>query len=372
MKSHFLAGRSAIVSRARAACSIVSVALAAAIPALAQAQLAPPASGLINPRAIVFSPVTGKVYAVDTSHNAVLIYNDASKQTHSVKVGAEPVSIAINTANGAAYVANEGDGTVSVIDANTDAVTATVPIGSRPYSIAVNSLTGKVYATHTFDDRLTILDGATNTATSLKTGSTDLISINSATNTIYLLGYEGGTVVVVDGARQTMHKLEAGMHAWGMTLNNQDGALYIARVGNASVTSLKNSAAVDLPAGAIPCAIALNSKTHTLYVANYGDNSVSVIDPDTGRSIATVRVGLRPKAVAFDPKRNLVFSANTNDNSITVIDAKNYAVLATLPAGKNPYALAVVPGSSNLYVANETDGNSSTVVDLSRISNPAP
>src|SRR5579863_4892779 len=67
-------------------------------PPMAQAQLSKPSSGLINPRAIVFSPVTKKVYTVDTDHNAVQIYSDESKQAHRVPVGAAPVSIAVNAA----------------------------------------------------------------------------------------------------------------------------------------------------------------------------------------------------------------------------------------------------------------------------------
>src|SRR5271166_1715400 len=87
----------------------------------AQAQLQPgvPRSGLINPRVIAFSPATGKVYAVDTNHGAVNIYSDADAQMHSVKVGAEPVSVAVNTKSGRAYVANGGDGTVTVLDGKT-------------------------------------------------------------------------------------------------------------------------------------------------------------------------------------------------------------------------------------------------------------
>src|SRR5580698_4186059 len=132
--------------------------LISALTVTAQTGPAKPASGLINPRAIAFSPATGKVYAVDSSHGTVQIYNDAHQQMRSVKVGSEPVSIAVNKASGAVYVANGGDGTVSVLDGKSDAVLATIPVGSHPYSIAANTTTGKVYVTHTFGNELSILD----------------------------------------------------------------------------------------------------------------------------------------------------------------------------------------------------------------------
>jgi YVTN family beta-propeller protein len=375
MKFGFPTGLLQILRGATFAWFILAGALTmAAHPIMAQRTEGKPSSGLINPRAIAFSPATGKVYAVDTSRGAVQIYNDALRQTSRVKVGAEPVSIAVNETNGRVYVANAGDGTVTVLDGNSDEVLATIPVGSHPYSIAANATTGKVYITHTFGDELSILDGGTNTVTSLKTGSHDLIAINARTDTIYLLGYEGGTVSVVDGVHQSVRIREAGKHAWGLTLNEATGTLYATRIETAEVAALAEGSqvAATLAAGAIPCAIAVNSKADLLYVANYGDNTVTVVDADTGNARATVRVGDHPKGIAFDPDRKLVYVANTSSDSVTVIDAEHNAVLATLPAGKSPYALAVVPGSSRLYVANEVDDNSSTAIDLSAIRKPTP
>jgi YVTN family beta-propeller protein len=337
-------------------------------PMEAQAPLPAPGSGLINPRAIVFSPVTGKVYAVDTSHGAVTIYTDAGKPAHSVQVGAEPVSVAVNTSTGTAYVANAGDGTVSVIDGATDSVVATIPIGSHPYSIAADAVTGKVFVTHTYGDGTSMIDGATNKVTDLKTGSVDLIAINSQTGTVYLLGYGGG-VKVLDEATQKFVEQAVGRHAWGLTIDDSGGTVYVTRIENADLLALKSakSESLILHAGAIPCAIAVNAKAKLLYVANNGDNSVSVVDATNGHTKATIVVGDHPKGIAFDPVRNLVYVANAIGNSVTVIDAEKNEVVATLPAGRSPYALAVVPGSNRLYVANESDDNASTVVEISGI-----
>jgi YVTN family beta-propeller protein len=362
---------SSILALAR---SVIASAMAIAVfPVSTQAQLGPPSSGLTNPRAIVFNPGTGKVYAVDTGHGAVEIYSDASKQMHRVPVGAAPVSIAVNPATGRVYVANAGDGTLSILDGHLDAVVATVPIGSHPYSVAVDAGTGKVYVTHTFGDQLSVLDGTTDAATDLKTGSSDLIAINSRTGTIYLLGY-GGAVKVLDSTSQKLTERPVGKHAWGLTLNEVTGKVYVTRIESADLAALDGASSVPtiLTAGAIPCAIAVNSQTNTLYVANYGDDTATVLDANTGRTKATIHVGDHPKSIAYDPDLHLVYVANTRGNSVTVIDAGTNDVLATLPAGKNPYALAMVPGSNKLYVANEADDKSSTVVDLSGVRKSAP
>ena len=50
------------------------------------------------------------------------------------------------------YVTNYGDGTVSVIDAATRAVTATIPVGSEPAGVAVDPATHTAYVANVLAD----------------------------------------------------------------------------------------------------------------------------------------------------------------------------------------------------------------------------
>ena len=65
----------------------------------------------------------------------------------------------------------------------------------------------------------------------------------------------------------------------------------------------------------------------------------------------------------MDVQRSLVYVANTSSGTVTLIDEERRKRVATLPAGKAPYTLAVDPGSSKLYVANEAGGRPFTIVD---------
>ena len=194
-----------------------------------------PVSGLNNPQAVVFNSSTGKAYTVDADAGEVVISDDATNSVSRVKVGSGPVSIAVNASNGRAYVANAGDGTVSVIDGKTNAVLATLPVGAHPYSIASDSGTGKVYVARTYSDQLMVIDAATNAVTGIKAGSPDLLAVNPKTKTVYLLGYEGGDLRALNEANQTQTKYSVGMHAWGIAVNPETGAVYVARPGNAEI-----------------------------------------------------------------------------------------------------------------------------------------
>ena len=236
-------------------------------------------------------------------------------------------------------------------------------MGTHPYSIAANPRTGTVYVSHTFNNRTTALDAATNSVTQLATGSIDLIAIDAAANVAYMLGYEGGTLTVLEGDGNAMRKQQAGQHAWGMAVDEATHTLYVARMGTGDAIAIRGTSSSILPAGHTPCAVAVNPNANAIFVANYAEGSVTILDAETGRKLATVPVGEHPQALAVDAQRNLVYVANTFSGTITVIDAVRRKAVATLPAGKAPYALAVAPGSFQVYVANEAGERPFTIVD---------
>lgn len=309
---------------------------------------------LINPSAIVFNPASGKVYAVDTPGGAVYVSDDAAGSMKRVKVGAGPVSIAVDEKNGCAYVANAGDGTVSVIDGRSDEVVAVVQIGTHPYSIAADPGLGRIYVTRTYSNSLTVIDDATNHASEVKAIGADLLAVNPMTHAIYLLAYEGGNVVALDGASYSKKEATAGMHGWGVVVDPETGAVYVLRTHNAEVAVFGNGLALEkrIPVGGTPSAVAFNPRTRTLYVSNYDDDTLTVIDMKSGTPTATVAVGHHPEAVAVDAERNLVFVANTHGNSVTVIDGATNKMRSTIAAGKAPYALAYNPVSKKLHIAH--------------------
>jgi YVTN family beta-propeller protein len=311
-------------------------------------------TGLISPRAIVFNATANKVYAVDPVHHAVSVFDVGARSTRRVRVGDEPLAIAVNPVTNRVYVANAGSGTVSVLDGKSDALLATVNVGQRPYVLAANAVANKVYVSNTFSDLLTIIDGATNAARTLKTGSADAIAVDPAGKRVYLLGYESDHLTVLD-ADDSLHKLPAGaMHLWAI-----EGAdtLYVTRIANDDVVGIdpQSKALTPTPTGKFPCAVAVYAKTARVYVANCFDDSVTVIDGASHKVLATVPVGSHPQAIAVNQQTGMAFVANTHGDSVSVIDGARNKVTATLPAGKNPYAIAVDPGSSTVYVANMGD-----------------
>lgn len=90
-----------------------------------------------------------------------------------------------------------------------------------------------------------------------------------------------------------------------------------------------------------------------IYVANTGSNSVSVIDPTTNKveTEIPVRFGRQPEAiavVAISPERDLLFVSNFGSNNISVIDAALYQEIERISVGEGPVALSADPAAESL------------------------
>jgi YVTN family beta-propeller protein len=297
---------------------------------------------------------------VDDAHGAVAVF-DPEKTVTSVKVGKNPVALAINETTNRIYVANNGDGSVSVIDGATDVVVATVNVGALPYVLAVNPVTNKVFVSNTFSNAITLIDGATNAMSTIKAGSADSIVIDTKRDRAYLIGWEGTSLTVLDSKAATVGKVQMdGMHLWGMAVDEAAGKIYVTRAGKAELAIVDEASGTvtNMATGATPCTVAVNPATNLIYVVNHEDHAVTVIDGAQAKILATVKVGEKPQGIVIDAKANRIYVANVHGDSISVIDGARNAVVKTLQVGHNPYALAVNDRTAQLYAVFETESPS--------------
>jgi len=113
-----------------------------------------------------------------------------------------------------------------------------------------------------------------------------------------------------------------------------------------------------------------SSYTAYAYIANNGSNSVSVINTDTYRVIATVKVGSQPQGIGVSPDGTAAYVANNYDGTVSVINTASNTVEATVTVGINPLGVCVSPDGTKVYVANYGDGiNPGTVSVINSTSN---
>ena len=126
-----------------------------------------------------------------------------------------------------------------------------------------------------------------------------------------------------------------------------------------TLTACRRSAFPDVP----------NGYREFAYVSNGAANTVSVLDLVYLRQDRTLQVGTNPSGLAINPVRNEVYVVNsgnaTQNGSISVIDTEANKIVATIPVHRLPYSIAVDPRGQRAYVAN-SGSNTVSVIDLNK------
>ena len=108
--------------------------------------------------------------------------------------------------------------------------------------------------------------------------------------------------------------------------------------------------------------------------------TVDVFEPQTGKKLREIHVGLHPNAVITSPDKQFVYVANGNSDNVSVISTTDDILVDSISVrlsartnffiGDSPNALAIDSAGSTLYVANGMD-NAIAVLSLGRRSSSA-
>jgi YVTN family beta-propeller protein len=170
----------------------------------------------------------------------------SGRQRRGVKAGLDRV----DERTGHAFVANQGDNTVSVLDGNRGAVLHTSAVGTNPTTLAVAARTGRVFVVNRGDGTVSVLDARTGAV--LRTVAVGAIRPQA-------VSFTNAVDVVVD---------------------ERDGR-----------------------------AVVLNGSARDR-AGNHTTGSVSVLDAGSGRLLRTVTVGRAPVAAAVDETTGRLFVVN--------------------------------------------------------------
>lgn len=315
------------------------------------------AGGLINRNAVAVDSGIHRVFSVDPSQNAVVIYDEETKQQRVVEVGQAPVAVAIDEQMHRVYVVNSRSGNVSVLDGRDGKIVATVATDRHPYAIGVNSKTHQVLVSNTFSNKLTVIDGTLLTSEQLPRGSKDAIAIDAVHGTAYLISYEDPSIEAWQMTETHVRALKTRIHLWDLVVDASRQIVYATAIGDHALEMVSTASGElhEVEVGRYPCAVVLNADGTRAYVANREDGTVSVIDTRKRETIATVTTGKTPQAITVDPRHHRVVVANTGSGTITVIDTATNRVIRTIAAGAHPYALAIDESRGEVFVAGVGD-----------------
>jgi len=343
--------------------------------ALAQAAVAIPGGG--GP-SIVFDPVHRRAYVADDSDGIISVVEGRDRIT-TVRVGRGPKWVAVNPATNRIYASNSGDGTLSVIDGATLAVTSLAIGGAGPLAVNVATNTVAVLRLGT-PSEVTLVSGETNQWLTVNTGGTQpaLMALNPATGKLYVTN--GGThdvrVVDLSNPWAPAASIPIPGRIGPLAVDSRRNRVYVASDGTGtSITAIDGATnatqAIALPGhGGVPLSIAVNEGTNRVYAGFMND--AAVIDGATGGVLSYVVTYNGLYSLTADPTNGRVYGLQ-GTGALTAIDGTGYAWSTGLSRGGAAaigfQSIAVDTSSQLLYVAG-FDGMS--VIDAVHGYAPAP
>lgn len=231
--------------------------------------------------------------------------------------------IALAPELGRGFVSNGREGTVSIFDLKTLAVSSKVKVGDNPDAILYDPATKRVF---TFNGR-----------------SQDSTVIDAAKGTVL------GTIKL-DGKPE----FAASDGRGGVFVNIEDKSELTAI--DANKLAVKSTWPLD------PCkepsGLAMDAKNRRLFVG-CDNKMMAVVNADTGKVLATPAIGEGVDATAFDDETGLAFASCGEDGELTVVREESpdkFSVAENVPTQKGARTLALDSKTHNVFVVTAKFG----------------
>ena len=100
---------------------------------------------------------------------------------------------------------------------------------------------------------------------------------------------------------------------------------------------------------------AVRARATELFVTNEVDDTVTVLNGETYKVIATIPTDQRPRGIVATPDHKYVLVCDGDSGNIDVIDTQTLKVVRRIKTGPDPETLAMSPSGDKVYVSNENN-----------------
>ncbi len=318
----------------------------------------------VNPRTSVAT--NDKVYIINQGNGTASVINsDSNTVTSTLTLGSTPVYGVL--VGDRVYVKNNGGG-VSVINTNTDTV-STISVFGAPCGIAAAG--NKVYISRSSSDIVAVINSATNTVVSNIAVGDGPCNMAVVGTKVYVNNGNSNTVSVINSLTNTVTATIASVG------NNQNTSiifpvgekLYVSDVDNGTVVVIDTNTdtVIDtITIGDIPSEFAFAYGTK-LYIGDPSVSNIYVIDTTTDTLDTTI-----PAADGFYSYvlGNRGYVSNYGSSNITVLDLDTDTIVDKLTTGGKPAGMSVID-EKTIYVGNYFD-NTVSVIDTTTVDSLLP
>jgi YVTN family beta-propeller protein len=290
------------------------------------------------------APANGSLSVIDAEHNAVV----ATIPLHRL-----PLSIDLKADGTVAYVANSGSNSVSVIDLTARREVAQLAAGDQPVFVRLAPDGKTLVVANLLGNSATIIDAASGKMRATFAGcpgASEVVIVPDSSKA-FLPCAAGHQVMVVALAEPDAHPAEpdrletlmdVGRAPVDLALKPDGGEIFVSNSLSNSVSEIYNSTdevGDTYMIGNTPVRGIISRDNSLLYVANDRSQEVTVYSIDDGKRIGSVSVGDGPAAFAFSSAGHLLFVADRRSADVAVVRTASQSLFTLLPTGSDPNAI---------------------------------
>jgi YVTN family beta-propeller protein len=290
------------------------------------------------------APADGSVSVIDAEHNAVVA---------TIPLHRQPVSIDLNSAGTIAYVADSSSNSVSVVDLSARRELTQIPAGDQPVAARLAPDGKSLVVADQGGNSVTIIDAVTYKPRATFPGcpGASEVVILPDSSKAFVPCSAGHQVMVVALAQPSARpaqpdRLEAlmdvGRAPVDLALKPDGGEIFVSNSLSDSVSEIYNSTdevGDTYMIGNNPVRGIVSRDNSLLYVANLHSQELTVYSIDDGKRIGSISVGDNPSAMAFSAAGHLLFVADRRSGDVAVVRTSSQSLFTMLPAGRDPNAI---------------------------------
>ena len=278
-----------------------------------------------------------------------------------------------------AYVSNEKDNTLSVIDTETQEVIETISVGQRPRGILLSKDFTKLYICASDDDTVQVLDLATRKIVDTLPSGEDpeQFALHPNNKHLYIANEDDAITTVVDTeTRRVIEQIDVGIEPEGMAVS-PDGATVITTSETTNMAHWIDTKTETIYANTLVDARPRHAEFvkdgAELWVSAEIGGSVTVFDSATQAEKAKIHFSitgvhedrLQPVGFELTPDGKTAFVALGPANQVAVVNADTYEVEDYLLVGRRVWHMAFNSDHSLLFTTNGVSGDV-TVIDVAK------
>ena len=290
------------------------------------------------------------------------------------------LSSTIAAASPLAYVSNEKDDTLSLIDLAKMEVIDTIEVGQRPRGITLSKDKTKLYICASDSDTVQIMDLKTRTIIAELPSGEDPEQFALAPNNkhLYIANEDDALVTVVDvDSSEVLAQIDVGVEPEGMAVS-PDGKIAVNTSETTNMVHWIDTNTWELVDNTLvdqrPRHVEFTKDSKILWASSEIGGTVSIIDVATRQITNKLNFEIKgihpdkiqPVGVKLTDDGKYAFIALGPANHIAVVDAKTYEVLDYLLVGRRVLHMYFTPDKKQLLTTNGVSGDVS-VIDIDKM-----